>query len=303
MNKLHYLKPSDEEIEKFIESLLDERIFHSRDESFRLITSRHTPACHVTFEFPGEFIKIMSPQITTEDSRDLEMDLGEVVLPKGVIKVKSNSNVEHQSILPDDDKLDAMFYYGVGRTFENNLPSAHIVITHKKPENEVVDYEVNGQVMRVYYIYVSPEKISKKLNTLKDIIATENELSEEEAMIFPYIAIFVDFDAKTIMEKLAELFSKVPYLENRVKYNIFQVLKRMIKYHFKNDRNKTKELLRMITKPFSYDQFQELSDYEKAIYEKQVADQKVVEQNVIIQQQNEELKNLKIRIKELEEGK
>ena len=302
MNKLEYIGPSNDEIEKFVESMLDEREFHSRDGSFRLITSRHAPACHVTFEFPGEFVKIMPSNITTEDDRDIEMDFGEVVLPKGVIKVKSNSNVEHQSLLPDDDKLDAMFYYGIGMTFENNLPSAHFVITHKKPEKEVVDYEVNGHVMRVYYIYVSPEKISKKLNTLKDIISTKKELTEEEAMIFPYIAIFVELDAKVIMEELSELFARVPDLVNREKYHIFQVLKKMIKYHFKDDRNKAKELLVMITKTLTYDQFQELSDYDKVLYEKDLADQKIAEKDAIIEQQKEELDKQKARIEELEKG-
>ena len=85
-----------------------------------------------------------------------------IVLPDGgIIKVKSAVDVEHQSKLPDDSKIEAIFSYTVSKTHETNLPTTPVIITNEDPGSDVVDYEVFNHVMRVHYLIVSPEKISK----------------------------------------------------------------------------------------------------------------------------------------------
>ena len=100
-------------IEEYVKKILEKSVYHSRDFSFRFITSRRPNTCHVTFEFPGKYFKLLSRQIQSEDGRDLEVDHAAVVLPDGnIIKRKSALDVEQQSELPDNLKYDSFFNYG-----------------------------------------------------------------------------------------------------------------------------------------------------------------------------------------------
>ena len=135
---------------------------HPKDSSFRLTVSGWPKPSHATFDFPGKFLKKLNTQVVTEDSRNLEMDHGMIVLPDGeIIEIKSAVDVEHQSRLPDDSKIEVIFLYTVSKTHETNLPITPVIITNEDPGSDVVDYEVFNHVMRVHYLIVSPEKISK----------------------------------------------------------------------------------------------------------------------------------------------
>ena len=102
-------------------------------------------------------------------------------------------------------------------------------------------------------------------------------MTEIEALNFTYIAIFVNQDAKVIMEKLANLFERANILDVSLKFDIHQVLKKMIKYHFKEDVDKLRELLLMITKKLTYQEFQALSSYDKTVYERDVMEQQLTD--------------------------
>ena len=120
-------------IDVFVEEMIEQSVYHSRDGSFRLITSRRSSASHVVFEFPGKYGQALNTDVHTEDGRNLKMDYAEMINPDDTIKIKSNLNVEQQSELPDDDKIDSILYYGVDLTHETNLPTILIIITHQDP--------------------------------------------------------------------------------------------------------------------------------------------------------------------------
>ena len=68
-------------------------------------------------------------------------------------------------------------------------------------------------------------------------------------MYFAYIAIFVkDEYSKEIMIEISQLFSQINQIEPDLELDIHQILKKMIKEHFKDDENKCRELLTMISK-------------------------------------------------------
>ena len=195
-------------IETLIDQIMQGSNHHPKDSSFRLTVSGWPKQSHITFDFPGKYLKKLDTNVVTEDGRNLEMDHGIEVLPDGVIvKIKSAVDVEHQSRLPDDSKIEVIFLYTISKTHETNLPTIPIIITNEDARSDFIDYEVFNHVMRVHYIIVTHEEISKRLNTLRDIVETKRDFTVDEVLNFAYIAIFVKTDAKEIMEEIAILFT------------------------------------------------------------------------------------------------
>ena len=215
------------------------------------------------------------------------MKNGIVVLPDDeIIKLKSAMDVEHQSRIPDDSKIMAIFFYTISKTHETNLPSVPVIITNEDPGSDLIDYEVFNHILRVHYITVTPEKISKRLNILNDIVETRREFTVDEVLNFAYIAIFVKRDAKEIMERTAILFSRFPKIDQDLKIDLHQVLKKMILYHFQDDLKKAEELLYLITINFTDEDVDKMNSYEREIYAK---DQEITRKDQAITRKDQEI--------------
>lgn len=271
-------------IEELVMLMMDEKNHQPKDLSFRLITHRYPKSSHITFKFPGKFVKALKTNIFTDDGRNLEMDFGEVVNPDGIITQKSVSNVEHQSELPKPVKIDAIFDYRIGIVHENNICPFSIVITNIDPGEKLQCYESHGQIFYIYYIYVDSEEIRKRLSILTDIVKSSKVLSQSEALNFAYIAIFVKNDeAKEILEKLAQLFRDAKIKEDELQMDLHHVLKKIIRYQI-TDENKIKELLTVITQAITPEEYEKLTSHQKTILD--LEEQK----QICIQQQQENAK-------------
>lgn len=300
-------------VEEVIRMMMNEKNYQPKDFSFRLITHRYPKSSHISFKFPGKFIKQLKTNIFTDDGRNLEMDFGELVNPDGIITQKSASNVEHQSELPKPVKIDAIFDYRIGIVHENNICPYSIIITNINPGEKIQCCESHGQIFYVYYIYVDSEEIQKRLSILTDIVKSDKVLSQEEALNFAYIAIFVnDDEAKEILEKLAQLFHDAKIMESELQMDLHHVLKKIIRYQF-DEKSKIKELLGMITKAMTPEEYEKLSSHQKTILdleeqkqiciqqEKKIAEQQsknmqqqneITEQQKEIRKKDEQIKNL-----------
>lgn len=258
--KLEFLKPSDDEkiFNEFVEKTMAKSNEDLKKQSFRFITSRRSEPCHVAFEFPGKYLKKVPVEVHTVDGKTFDMDYAEVVLPQDEIGMKTAVDVELLQEEPDDIVLEKMLYSGTDLICKTNLPYRTVAITNIKPEKPVMCYEYKGFYVIVHYIYVCPEKISDRLDTLQDIISAGEILVEDDAMGFPYVAIFADENAKEIMEKLAELFTQIKNMDSSLKVDICHVLADMIKYHFDDDTKKAEELLYRLTKTLTSDEFHAL---------------------------------------------
>ena len=191
-------------LKALIDQIMGGSNHHPKDSSFRLTVSGWPKPSHAPFDFPGKCLKKLDTSAVTEDGRNLEMDHGMMVLPDGgIIKVKSAVDVEHQFRFPDDSKIEAIFLYTIAKTHETNLPTTPVIITNEDLGSDVVDYEVFNHVLRVHYLIVTPERISKRLNILWDIVENRRDFTVDEVLNFAYIAIFVKSDAKEIMEETA----------------------------------------------------------------------------------------------------
>ena len=263
---------NDDALEKLVEDMMKGTNHNPRDYCFRFIVFRYPKSAHEVFNFPGTFVKQLNTDVFTENARNLEMDSAQVVTAGGFIDRKSTINVEHQNYDLNDDKIDSIYDYKLGLIHETNLPSISVVITNIEQENTMVCYKSHSSVFNVYYIPVTEDDIRQTLNTLKTIIKSNHVLSQEEALYFTYIAIFVKKDIdKEIIEESAFLFNKAIIADDILQLDIHHVLKIMIKEIFKDNRNKIKELLTMITEPISaenYEKFSSLNDFEQILAQK-----------------------------------
>ena len=302
-----------------VKALIDQIIqgpnHHPKDSSFRLTVSGWSKQAHTTFGFPGTFLKKLDTNVVTEEGHNLEMDYGMVVLPDDdIIKIKSAVDVEHQSQLPDDSKIETIFYYVISKIHETNLSTVPIIITNEDPGSDVMDYEVFNRVLRVHYIIVTSDLISKRLNILKDIVETRRDFTVEEVLNFAYIAIFVKNDAKEIIEKTAILFNRFPQINPDLKIDMHQVLKKMILYHFKDDLKKAGELLYLISINFTNEEVEKMNSYEREIYAKdqeiiritEERDQEIIrnkERDQEITKKDQEIKRLSEELNDLKNNK
>ena len=133
---------------------------------------------------------------------------------------------------------------------KENLPSNSIIITHIDPGKKRIITKSHDQIFYNHYIVIDENEISKRLKTLKNIIKSNKKPSKEESLNFAVIAIFVHGEKKKeIMEKLTHYFTEIESkIDENLKMTLHEILKKMIKKHFEDDIEKTKELLTMISK-------------------------------------------------------
>ena len=241
-------------LEKLVDRMMEEKNYHPHDYAFRIIVSNHSKCAHTVFNFPGEYVKSLGTDAFTDSGRNLMMDCAHLVEPGGFITRKSTINVEHQSKALDDDKIDTIYDYKLYLIHRRNIPSNSIVITNIDPGKRIIYYESHDQIYKVHYLVVTSKEIYESLNILTDRIKNNQTLSDEEALHFAYAAIFVEDDiGKEIIEKLAHLFHKCHIENETLEIDLHHVLKKMIKYHFRDDKSKTRELLTVITEEMDYE--------------------------------------------------
>ena len=177
------------------------------------------------------------------------MDCAQLVMPEGEITCKSTINVEHQSTSLNKNKIDTIYDYKLDLIHKENLPSNSIIITHIDPGKKRIITKSHDQIFYNHYIVIDENEISKRLKTLKNIIKSNKKPSKEESLNFAVIAIFVHGEKKKeIMEKLIHYFTEIESkIDEELKLDLHEILKKMIKKHFEDDIEKTKELLKMIS--------------------------------------------------------
>ena len=270
-------------LNELIDEMLKEQNHNPKDHSFRLITHRYPKESHEIFNFPGKYADTLETVVHTEDGRNLYMDYAQLVIPDDEITCKTSINVEHQSTELNKNKIDSIYDYKIHLVHENYIPSLSIVVTNIKQEKSMKCYKSRGCVYNVYYIVIDENEISKRLKRLKNIIENKKKLSTADALNFAVIAIFVDGEnKKEIMEKLTHLFTKIGKIDQYLELNLHWILKKMIKKHFEDDIEKTKELLKMISKNLYKTNYEGLTG-------KQIDELRIQKREEIITRINKEL--------------
>ena len=282
-----------EPLEELVEKMLKEQNHNPRDCSFRLITHRYPEESHNAFNFPGKYVNRIKTGVHTEDGRNLHMDCAQLVMPDDEITCKSTINVEHQSTALNKNKIDTIYDYKLDLIHKINLPSNSIIITHIDPGKKRIITKSHDQIFYNHYIVIDENEISKRLKTLKNIIENNKKPSKEESLNFAVIAIFVHGEKKKeIMEKLTHYFTEIESkIDENLKMTLHEILKKMIKKHFEDDIEKTKELLKMISENIYG------TNYDGLTYKELLKK----EQEEIIEQKDQQIEQLKQEIKKLKQ--
>lgn len=284
-------------LETLVDKMMVEPNHNPRDHSFRFFVNEYPEAVHEAFDFPGKYKRKLDLNMLTATNRPLEMDCAQLIDPKDNITCTSTINVEHQTY-PIENKIDAIYDYKIGLIHQNNIPSNSVVMTNMDLGGESILCESNDQTFKLRVNRVTFEKISKRIKILNDKIENNQKLSLNELMYFAYIAIFVDENhAKDTMEKLSLLFAEIGQIDFTVELDLHQILKSMIKFHFRDDEDFCKEMLIMISKSLYS------NDYEGLIY-KERSELQIKELNQLLDETSQQLDEKDLQIEHLlEENK
>ena len=107
-------------------------------------------------------------------------------------------------------------------------------------------------------------------------------------MYFAYIAIFTK--QKETMERLVYLFSEINQMEPNLELDLHQILKKMIKFHFRENENKIKELLTMISESIFQKNLEGLTYKERTEIQIKEKDRKLKEKNQKLEEKDQKLK-------------
>ena len=282
-------------LEKLVTQMIEESNNNPRDFCFRYIVNTYPKAVHDAFDFPGEYMNNLKLDVYTEDGRNLEMDCAQLIMPKGEITCKSTINVEHQTY-PIREKVESIYDYKLYLIHKTNIPSNSIVMTNIDPGKDEIFCKSHDQIFKLKVNVVTREKISKRLKKLKNKIKKKKKLTQKDAMYFAYIAIFTK--QKETMVRLAYLFSQIDQMEPNLQLDLHQVLKKMIKFHFREDINKIRELLTMISESIFQKNLEGLTYKERTEIQKKEKDQKLEEKDQKLEEKDEKLKEQGIKLEE-----
>lgn len=284
-------------LETLVDKMMVEPNHNPRDHSFRFFVNEYPEAVHEAFDFPGKYKRKLDLNMLTATNRPLEMDCAQLIDPKDNITCTSTINVEHQTY-PIENKIDAIYDYKIGLIHQNNIPSNSVVMTNMDLGGESILCESHDQTFKLRVNRVTFEKISKRIKILNDKIENNQKLSLNELMYFAYIAIFVDENhAKDTMEKLSLLFAEIGQIDFTVELDLHQILKSMIKFHFRDDEDFCKEMLIMISKSLYS------NDYEGFTY-KERSELQIKELNQLLDETSQQLDEKDLQIEHLlEENK
>ena len=287
-------------LEKLVNQMMEESNHNPRDYCFKFIVNNYPGPVHDVFDFPGEYADSLKLEVYTEDGRKLEMDCAQLVMPKGDITCKSTINVEHHTY-PIKEKVRSIYDYKLYLIHKTNIPSNSIVMTNIDPGKEEICCESHDQLFKLKVNVVNAEKISKRLIILMNKIRNKNRLSQNEAMYFAYIAIFLRREnSKETMEILCKLFSQINQIEPNLELDLHQILKKMIKFHFKDDENKIKELLTMISKSIFQRNLEGLTYKERTQIQMDEKDAKLAENAIELEEKDVKLAENAIELEEKE---
>ena len=307
----NYIKNSKkpEYVERVVNELLDEEINKKPyDFLFRFVGEEYPETNHVFLNLPGIFKQIESTNVFTKDGKSLQMDLVESILPDDKnVKYAAITNMEHQARKLSPSKIEDIFFYSIFLIGKYKQPCYSYVITNMNHGVKEKIYEIDGHPLKIHFILFDEKKVYKILSTLNKIDYTKVNMSEMDFIRLNYCIIFAkDYYAKDIIEKSVNLFISIEKIKFEYQLVLFLALKMMIKYHFRDNFGKTKELLTMITKAVSDSMIEEMPLYQrtkKRLLDAQIQiaekDKALAEKDNVISKKDEEIESLKAEIKSL----
>ena len=309
---IHYIsgkKPKEylEETKKQIMNIIGIDI---TDQPFDNLVSRfmrdYPKANHELLYFPGTFEKVLDSAVIQTGKTRMQVDYVEKTLIKSELYDYAIILLEHQTGRLTPKKLKKILKYYIQTIGMHETICYIYVLTGEKYE-KFEDIEIEGVVFRINFVSYDEEKIDKTLNTLRNKDYDNEELSEVELLDFLFCMILTkaeNFDK--VINKSIEIFKLMDNVDEKYRRDIYSTLIILVKYHYRKNKNKIKELVTMILEiyndiPADYSSFEKTVIYGKKLEQViedqkqslQTKDRQIQEKDHQIQDKDAEIKRLK----------
>ena len=237
----------DEEVIKIVKKIMGFDITDKPFDNLVAYYSRnYSYSNHIVLNLHGTFDDIEDTTVVEKGKTKLSMDFVEKAKVDNMQFDYITIIIKHQTKRLTDEKIEKLLRNYIQHIGLHNRPCFIYILTGEKyPKNMV--YEVEGTVFKVNFICYDEDKIQKTLNILSIKDYSNEELSEVEFLDFLYCIILTkeEYFLK-VLYKSIEIIKKIENINPVFREELFSTICILIKYHFRNNENKKKELITMI---------------------------------------------------------
>lgn len=163
----------------------------SLDFLFRYNSRNYPQTTHNELNLPYKFDDVRDTAVFIIDENAKQMDYVETIKPNGdMVKRKAASNVEQQTGILNNPKIEDIFDYCLYTTIQLKKPCYAIVATDYDYGKDYHDYVIEGFPFRIYFRIFNKQKVCEMLNALKEKDYSKEELSNADYIRFIYCMIF-----------------------------------------------------------------------------------------------------------------
>ena len=263
-NYTYNSKHNSEKIEMIVEEFMAEDLMHAPFDFLFRINSREYPKhTHDLLELPGTFIKKEDTAVFKKNNGALQMDYCESAkIENGTVHSKVAYDVEHQFRELPKPKVDHIHIYCFNTSLILQMPCYPIVATNMDYPSKM-RFDVDGFEFTIYFRVFDKEKVYKLLNSVIQKDYSKEELSDCDYLKLIFCLVFAKKEfAKDIVEKIVFFFATIEKISLKLQIDLHLALKIMIKYHFKGNYKKIKEMITMITKAIHETKTEEIPSLE-----------------------------------------
>ena len=252
---------------------------------------------HEFFELEGEYLNDKGTEVITLDKRNLRMDV--------VYYTSDNviNNIENQSTLVDEEKLEAIAEYAKFLLIHNNALVNSYIISKVDPKDCLKEIKLTETlILRPGYLYKAEDELLELLNTIKDKIKSNEVLSRRQTVALAMIPTLAqDNIAEEVTEDVCNLIDKDRTIDYSVKREICFIVDIMIDRNILDEEKKEdlREVLKMEEKKSLLQKFLEQETKEKDDLiknmgnELQNKDEVIRDKDHVIRDKENELQNMR----------
>ena len=246
--------------------IIKKKVHHPNDVSVKYFQATEAKKLFDYFKLPGKFVKNYSPRVVKRDGSELEMDWLILVDPDNKeLFERILINIEFQTQRVDMRKIKVISDYKDYSKTNFGFPVLTIIIIFDEREFEasLKEYAITASdIFKPVYIHRPWKVIEKRLNNLEIKIQNNEKLSQDEAFDIAFLPIFSPKQkAKSVTEKITNIFSNDNTIKEPLRNDIAYVLGIMIRKYF-DLTPKGKELLKLIDKEINKSDLMDVIEYE-----------------------------------------
>jgi hypothetical protein len=206
---------------------------------------------------------------------------------------------EHQSKPVSDEKLDKFGDYDIQLVVDEHLPTLICVASDiNEDKSKKLLKRSPSDITKPYFLDLSEENISKRLNMVDGIISSNGYLTRENALNLGVIALYAPHDrACEMTERVINLYIKISRsLDFKLGLVLYSVIVLMIDAYF-DDENEYWRLISMVENNTSSEVIEEFHPFDGFRESLEYANMRISE----LEEENSKIPELEAKIKELED--